>query len=69
MPKRYVVGLPKVISVYVDCPECGEGFQGTSDGSMQVTQAELAALPPDYVCLGCGNIVGIPRQRLNKLFR
>jgi hypothetical protein len=69
MPKRYVVGLVKVVSLYVDCPSCGEGFQGTSDGSMQVTQAELAALPPDYVCLGCGDIVGIPRAKLNRLFR
>lgn len=60
--KSMKTGKIQIAAVYVNCPECGESFDRTDDGSqhisMQNIPTELIGKP--VTCNGCGAQYRLP---------
>lgn len=57
-------GKTKIAAVYVDCPHCGEGCDGTQDGSMTISihNIDAAQIGKPVVCMACGDHFILPTK-------
>lgn len=50
-------------AVYVDCPECGDGFEGGAGGSQLIGPVSNLKAGEVVTCQGCGSAFKLPRVR------